>query len=122
MTVVFWSVISKVVGATAMTKTILVWLLAIFFLATSSVKAHPQEKVYRIGFLSTAALSSLSSRLEALRQGLRELGYFEGKNIAIEYRSAEGSVNRLPERPADLVAPNAQRRVNAGDTCTPPDA
>ena len=36
-----------------MTKTILVWLLAIFFLATTSVKAHPQEKVPRIGFLST---------------------------------------------------------------------
>ena len=86
-----------------MTKTILVWLLAIFFLATTSVKAHPQEKVPRIGFLSTAALSSLSSRLDAFRQGLRELGYIENKNISIEYRSAEGKVDRLADLAAELV-------------------
>jgi len=80
-----------------MTKPMLVWLLAIFFLATTSVKARPQEKVPRIGFLSTAARSSLSPRLEAFRPGLQELGYVEGKNIAVEYRSAEGNINRRPE-------------------------
>jgi putative ABC transport system substrate-binding protein len=101
-----------------MTKTILVWLLAIFFLATTSVKAHPQEKVYRIGFLSTASLSSLSSRLDAFRQGLRELGYVEEKNIAIEYRSAEGSVNRLPERAAELVRLKVDCIVTAGENPT----
>ena len=86
-----------------MTKTIQVWLLAIFFLATTSVKARPQEKVPRIGFLSTAALSSLSPRLEAFRRGLQEFSYVEGKNIAIECRSAEGKIDRLPDLAAELV-------------------
>jgi putative tryptophan/tyrosine transport system substrate-binding protein len=101
-----------------MTKTILVWLLAIFFLATTSVKAHPQEKVYRIGFLSTASLSSLSSRLDAFRQGLRELGYVEEKNIAIEYRSAEGKIDRLPDLAAELVRLKVDCIVTAGENPT----
>ena len=101
-----------------MTKTILVWLLAIFFLATTSVKAHPQEKVPRIGFLSTAALSSLSSRLDAFRQGLRELGYIENKNISIEYRSAEGKVDRLADLAAELVRSNVACIVTAGENPT----
>ena len=86
-----------------MTQTILVWLLAIFFVATILSRRTHREKVPRIGFLSTAALSSLSPRLEAFRRGLQEFGYVEGKNIAIEYRSAEGNINRLPELAAELV-------------------
>jgi ABC-type uncharacterized transport system substrate-binding protein len=93
-------------------------LLAIFFLATTSVKAHPQEKVYRIGFLSTASLSSLSSRLDAFRQGLRELGYVEEKNIAIEYRSAEGKIDRLPDLAAELVRLKVDCIVTAGENPT----
>ena len=101
-----------------MTKTILVWLLAIFFLAITSVKAHPQEKVPRIGFLSTAALSSLSPRLDAFHQGLRELGYIENKNISIEYRSAEGKVDRLADLAAELVRSNVACIVTAGENPT----
>src|SRR6266498_2742767 len=101
-----------------MTKTIQVWLLAIFFLATTSVKARPQEKVPRIGFLSTAALASLSSQLDAFRQGLRELGYVEEKNIAIEYRSAEGKIDRLPDLAAELVRLKVDCIVTAGETPT----
>ena len=95
-----------------MTKTILVWLLAIFFLATTSVKAHPQERVPRIGFLSTAALSSLSSRLDAFRRGLQELSYVEGKNIIIEYRSAEGML--IDSSAAELVRLKVDCIVTAG--------
>ena len=74
-------------------------LLALCF----PVEAQQPTKIPRIGFLSTAALSALSSRLEAFRQGLKDLGYVEGKNIIIEYRSAEGKLERLPELAAELV-------------------
>ncbi len=102
-----------------MTKTILTWLLTTILLTASSfAEAQQQEKLPRIGFLSTAAHSSLSSRLEAFRQGLRELGFIEGKNIAIEYRSAEGKPNRLPELAAELVRLKVDCIVTAGETPT----
>src|SRR5262245_64568398 len=79
-------------------------LSVLLFALCTSGEAQPQGRTaLRIGFLSTAALSSLSPRLEAFRQGLRELGYVEGKNIAIEYRSAEGKVDRLADLAAELV-------------------
>ena len=54
--------------------------------------AHAQQagKVPRIGFLGTTSPSAISARVEGFRQGLRENGYIEGQNIAIEYRWAEG--------------------------------
>jgi putative ABC transport system substrate-binding protein len=67
------------------------------FALCSSAAAQQPTKIPRIGFLSTASLFALSARLDAFRQGLRELGYVEGKKIVIEYRSAEGKVARLPE-------------------------
>src|SRR5262245_3153741 len=100
-----------------MTKTILTWLLTTILLTASSfAEAQWQEKLPRIGFLSTAAHSSLSSRLEAFRQGLRELGFIEGKNIAIEYRSAEGKPDRLPGLAAELVRLKVDAIVAAGGT------
>ena len=59
---------------------------------------------HRIGFLSTASASSAEPRVEALRQGLRELGYVEGSNLSIEYRWADGKDERLPRLAAELVA------------------
>jgi len=82
------------------------------------VAAQQPSKIPRIGFLSTAALSSLSPRLDAFRQGLRELGFIEGKNIAIEYRSAEGKPDRLPELAAELVRLKVDCIVTAGETPT----
>ncbi len=85
-------------------------LLALSF----PVEAQQQGKVPRIGFISTASLSALASRLDAFRQGLRDLGYVEGRNLAIEYRSAEGNIDRLPELAAELVRLKIDCIVTAG--------
>src|SRR5262249_41758994 len=58
--------------------------------------AQQLKKVHRIGFLGGASASSYAVRIDAFRQGLYELGYIEGKNIVIEYRYAEGKLDRLP--------------------------
>jgi putative ABC transport system substrate-binding protein len=70
------------------------------------VWAQQTKKVPRIGLLGISSLSSDSIRIEAFRQGLRELGYIEGKHIVIEYRYAEGSLDRLPKLAAELVRLN----------------
>jgi putative ABC transport system substrate-binding protein len=68
--------------------------------------AQPAGKGWRIGFLSSQAASASQPYVEALRQGLRELGYVEGRNIAIEYRWAEGNYQRLPDLAKELVGLN----------------
>jgi putative ABC transport system substrate-binding protein len=64
---------------------------------------QPADKVHRIGFLGSATSAGYARQLEALRQGLRDLGYVEGKNFVIDYRWAEGKYDRLPELAAELV-------------------
>ena len=66
-------------------------------------EAQQAKKVPRIGYLSGTSSSATLARVEAFRQGLRELGYVEGKNIVIEYRWAEGNSDRLPRLAAELV-------------------
>ena len=68
-----------------------------------SARAQQPARIPRIGILITASASSFSARVEAFRQRLRELGYVEGKNIFIEYRYAEGKLERLPDLAAELV-------------------
>jgi putative ABC transport system substrate-binding protein len=82
----------------------IIGLLVIFvtLAACGAVGAQP-TKIPRIGFLGAASLSATSARIEAFRHRLRELGYVEGKNIVIEYRWAEGKIERLPELAAELV-------------------
>jgi putative ABC transport system substrate-binding protein len=67
--------------------------------------AHAEQprKIPRIGFLSAASVSGDPYRLDAFRQSLRELGYVEGQNVAIESRWAEGKYDRLPALAAELV-------------------
>ena len=65
--------------------------------------AQQPAKVHRIGFLGALSAADSEWRVEAVRAGLRDLGYLEGKNIAIEYRWAEGRYERLPELAAELV-------------------
>jgi putative ABC transport system substrate-binding protein len=64
---------------------------------------QPADRVHRFGLLGAVTAASYARQLEALRQGLRELGYVEGKNLVIEYRWAEGKYDRLPELAAELV-------------------
>jgi putative ABC transport system substrate-binding protein len=65
-------------------------LCAVLFVLNFPVEAQQLTKVPRIGYLSPTSPSVSPTRIEAFRQGLRELGYVEGKNIVIEYRYAEG--------------------------------
>jgi putative ABC transport system substrate-binding protein len=68
------------------------------------VQAQEAEKVPRIGFLGSLSDSSAEQgRFNAFRQGLGELGYVDGKNIVIEYRDADGNLDRLPGLAAELV-------------------
>ena len=66
-------------------------------------EAQQPKKAYRIGYLSPVDPASDSPRADGIRLALRELGYIEGQNIAIEYRYAEGKVDRAPELAAELV-------------------
>src|SRR6266403_4829212 len=66
-------------------------------------EAQQPKKVPRIGVLGAASSSVGSIKVDSFRQGLRELGYTEEKNIVIEYRFAEGKLDRLPEFAAELV-------------------
>src|SRR5215475_7175439 len=68
-----------------------------------AARAQQPGKVPRIGFLGMASPSTFASRMEAIRQGLRDFGYIEGTNITIEYRWAQGHYERLPELAAELV-------------------
>ena len=67
------------------------------------VEAQQPARIPRIGILFASSASVISARVEAFRQRLRELGYVEGKNIVIEYRYAEGKLERLPDLAAELV-------------------
>ena len=72
------------------TKIVICSLLTVFLLTASLAEAQQPKKVLRIGYLSSFDPASESDRSEGIRLALRELGYIEGQNIAIEYRYAEG--------------------------------
>ena len=98
-----------------MKKKINVLTLCAMLLALS-FPAHAQQpaKVPRVGFLTGASLSAMAGRNEAFRQGLRDLGYVEGKNIVIEWRSYEGKADRQRALVAELVRLNVDVIVAAG--------
>ena len=101
-----------------MKKKILVWLLINFFVANVSIaQAQQPTKIARIAFLGVASPSSISARIDAFRQGLRELGYVEAKNIVIEYRYAENA-DRLPALAAELVRLKVDAIVTGGPGST----
>jgi putative tryptophan/tyrosine transport system substrate-binding protein len=82
--------------------------------------AQQPKKVPRIGYLSATSPSANVARIEAFRQGLRELGYVEGKNIVIEWRYAEGKQDRLLALAAELVRLKVDVIVTAGPASTRP--
>ena len=81
----------------------LIILLGAAALAPRTLRAQQPAKIRRIGFLGSATAATTAHRVEALKAGLRDLGYVEGKNIAIEFRWADGKYERLPELAAELV-------------------
>ena len=81
---------------------VLIIAFALGTLTTPLAAGAQAGKLPRIGYLTTRP-EAMQSYVEAFRQGLRELGYVEGRNIAIEYRSAEGKLDRLPDLAAELV-------------------
>src|SRR5713101_188503 len=78
-------------------------VLGLSLLAPLAAEAQQAGKIARIGYLSSDLAASPDLR-EAFRQGLRDLGYVEGRNVVIEYRNAEGKPERLPALAAELVA------------------
>ena len=78
--------------------------------------AQAQSKIPRIGFLSANSRAAMSARAESFQQGLRELGYTEGKNIFIEYQYADRTFDRLPALAAELVRLNVNLIVTEGPT------
>src|SRR5713226_9702676 len=87
-----------------------------FTLAPLAAGAQQAGKVPRIGFLGGNSAFTEKGRIEAFRQGLRELGYVEGQNIVIEWRWAEGKWDRLPVLAAELVRLNVEVIVTGGST------
>ncbi len=93
-------------------------LCAMIFVLSFSAEAQQPAKIPRLGYLTAPPFSALTAQHEAFRQGLRELGYVEGKNIFIEWRSAEAKLDRLPELAAELVRLKVEVIVTAGPAPT----
>jgi putative tryptophan/tyrosine transport system substrate-binding protein len=94
-------------------------LAAAFFFAVAGLTlAQAGSTRVRIGYIGSSSAASDEARTEAFRQGLRELGYVEGKNAVVEWRYPEGSADRLPALVSDLVQRKVQVIVVAGATAT----
>src|SRR5215471_596131 len=93
---------------------LVVMLIALGFPA----EAQQPTKIPRIGLLIASSPSPASPRIEAFRQGLRDLGYVEGKDIIIEYRYGEGKPDRLPALAAELVSLKIDIIVTGGSSPT----
>ena len=91
------------VGNSKKVKVIGLALCAILVALCLSAEAQQPVRILRIGMLFPGSASAYLTRLEAFRQRLRELGYVEGKNIVIEYRYADGKLERLDDLAAELV-------------------
>jgi putative tryptophan/tyrosine transport system substrate-binding protein len=88
-----------------------------FFPPQISFAQQESRKAHRIGFLTRKTDASVSTQIDAFRQGLRDLGWVEGKSISIEYRDAEGQADRLRALAAELVGLNVDVIVTVD---TPP--
>jgi putative ABC transport system substrate-binding protein len=94
-------------------------LVAVVLLAVAViVEAQQPAKVGRVGYLTIASLSSNEARVETFRQALRDLGYVEGKNVVIEWRSADGKRERQGQVAAELVRLKVDVIVTSGQSMT----
>ncbi len=83
-----------------------------------ATRAQQAGKIYRLGILETIPAERNAANLEGLRKGLRELGYVEGRNLRIEYRSADGQAERFPELASELVRLKVDLIVTRGTPAT----
>jgi len=97
---------------------VLLCLLATVLLPTVSLQAQQPQKIPKIGRLGASSASAETARREAFRQGLRELGYIEGKNILIEWRHAESKPDRLSALADELVRLKVDVIVTGGGNAT----
>jgi ABC-type uncharacterized transport system substrate-binding protein len=95
-------------------------LTTVLLISASLAGAQQAMTVPRIGFLFVSSLPANSARIGAFRQGLHDLGYVEGKNILVEWRSAEGKPDRVPALAAELVRLKVDIIVTAGPAATGP--
>jgi putative ABC transport system substrate-binding protein len=95
-------------------------ITAVFLLVAVPVAVESQgsTRVWRIGFLGAGSYSSGDPRVEALRQGLREVGYEEGRTLAFEFLWAGGNANRLPALAAELAKLKIDALVTQGTQAT----
>ena len=85
----------------------------------ASVRAQqPVKNLPRIGYLSASSLAAIASRTEAFRDGLKDLGYVDGKNISIEYRYGDGKLDRVPALATELMRLKVAMIVIAGGNAT----
>ena len=105
-----WSVVSTSVFYCAFST--------LLFALCLSAEAQQPTRTAHIGFLTTVPFSAITDRTEAFREGLRALGYVEGKTIVIEWRSAEGKQDRLPALASELVRLNLDVIVTGGSPVT----
>jgi len=98
-------------GGMMFTRSALAAALALSVLvAPLAAEAQQAARVVRVGVLASGTTSAMATALDAFRQGMRELGYVEGQNTTMEYRWAEGRLDRLPALAGELVS------VNTGPT------
>jgi ABC-type uncharacterized transport system substrate-binding protein len=109
---------SVIKGAKTMNMKIAIWQLSAFLLVATPVHAQQPAKVPRIGYLSGVSPSAEAARRVAFTQGLRELGYIEGKNVAVEYRYSGGKSDRLASLAADLLQLKPDIFVTGGSPST----
>src|SRR5439155_16466177 len=96
----------------------IVTLVVTLVMGGAVASAQQSTKIPRIGYLGANYPSTYPARIEAFRQGLRELGYVEGKSILIEYRSAEEKLDRFPALAAELVGLKVDVIVTGGSPST----
>jgi putative ABC transport system substrate-binding protein len=104
----------------AIRQTLIRLITVVSLLVTGPVAGEAQEptRVWRIGFLGAGPYSSGDPRVEALRRGLRELGYAEGRNLVLEFRWAGGNADRLPALAAELAKLKVDAIVTQGTQAT----
>jgi putative ABC transport system substrate-binding protein len=93
-------------------------VVAVFAAWSAAADAQPAQNIPRIGFISALTPGAMQTRVHAFRQGLKALGYIEGKNIVVEYRWGYGNMERLPALVTELAALKPQAIVTAGPYIT----